>query len=77
MMLAHAAYINGDFALAKAEMSTYLAANEQAGTQPTEDQLRLLASTSLKTNDTAGYVAALERIVVRFPSKEYWADLIY
>ena len=77
LMLGHAAYINNDFALAKAEIATYLAAMEQAGTLPTEDQLRLLASASLKSNDTAGYAATLERIVVRFPTKEYWADLIY
>ena len=77
LILGHAAYINNDFALAKTEIGTYLAANEQAGTPPTEDQLRLLASTSLKSNDAAGYAATLERIVVRFPSKEYWADLIY
>lgn len=77
LMLAHAAYINSDFASAKSEMTTYIATNEQAGTLPTEDQLRLLASSSLKTNDAAGYTATLEKIVVRFPTKEYWADLIY
>ena len=77
LMLGHAAYINNDFALAKTEIGTYLATNEKLGTLPTEDQLRLLASSSLKSNDTAGYAATLERIVVRFPSKEYWADLIY
>ena len=77
LLLGHSAYINNDFATAKTEIGAYLAANEQAGTPATEDQLRLLASAALKAKDTEGYVAALEKIVVRFPSKEYWADLIY
>ena len=77
LLLGHSAYINNDFATAKTEIGTYLAAMELAGTPATEDQLRLWASAALKANDNAGYVAALEKIVVRFPSKEYWADLIY
>ena len=77
LLLAHSAYLSEDFSTAKTEITAVLAAAEKAGTIPPEDQLRLLASSSQKTADNAGYVAALEKLVVRFPNKEYWADLIY
>ena len=77
LLLGHSAYLTNDFATAKTEIAAVIAAGEQAGTQPTEDQLRLLASACLKTSDTSGYVAALEKLAVSFPNKDYWADLIY
>lgn len=77
LLMGHAAYLNGDYAATKIEIGTYLATIEQAGTPATEEQLRLLASAALKSNDIPAYVATLEKIVVRFPSKEYWTDLIY
>ena len=77
LLLGHAAYLTNDFATAKTEIAAVIAAGEQAGTPPAEDPLRLLASACLKTNDAAGYVAALEKLAVRFPNKDYWADLIY
>lgn len=77
LLLGHSAYLNNDFATAKTEIAAVIAAGEKAGTSPTEDQLRLLGSASLKTNDTASYVAVLEKLAVRFPNKDYWADLIY
>ena len=77
LMLGHSAYVTNDFATAKTEIAAVVAAAEQAGTPPPEDQLRLLASASHKTSDTAGYVAALEKLVLRYPKKDYWADLIF
>ena len=77
LMMGHAAYLNGDYATSKNEIGTYLATIEQAGTAATEEQLRLLASAALKSNDLPAYVATLEKIVVRFPTREYWTDLIY
>ena len=77
LMMGHAAYLNGDYATSKNEIGTYLATIEQSGTAATEEQLRLLASAALKSNDLPAYVATLEKIVVRFPTREYWTDLIY
>jgi len=44
--------------------------------KPTEQELQILANCFLKRNDTAGYVAAIERLVVLYPKKEYWTDLL-
>ncbi len=77
VLLGHSAYLTNDFATAKKEIAAVIASSEKEGTPPTEDQLRLLGSASLKTDDTAGYVSVLEKLVVCFPNKDYWADLIY
>jgi hypothetical protein len=77
LLLGHSAYLSNDFATAKSEIAAVIAIGEKAGTPPTEDQLRLLGSASLKTDDAAGYVAVLEKLAVRYPNKDYWADLIY
>lgn len=77
LLLGHSAYLSEDFATAKTEVAAFIAAAEKSGTAVTEDQFRLFASAALKTNDNAGYVAGLEKLVVHFPKKEYWADLIH
>lgn len=77
LLLGHSAHLTGDFATAKREVAIVVAAGEQAGTAPPEDQLRLLANAYLKTEDIPGYVAVLEKLAVRYPKKDYWADLIY
>ena len=46
------------------------------GVTPALDRLQLLASCYIKLNDSAGYVFALEKYLVYYPKKEYWADAI-
>ena len=77
LLLGHSAYLSEDFVTAKTEIGIVVAAAEKAGTPLAEDQLQLLASASHKAKDATSYVAALEKLVVRFPKKDYWADLIY
>lgn len=77
LMFGHAAYITEDFANAFTEISAVIAENEKAGKPVAEDQIRLMASAALKLKNDEGYVAALERLAVAYPKKEYWVDLIY
>src|SRR5205814_9385257 len=41
-----------------------------------EEELQILANCYLRQKDTAGYVAAIEKLVVSYPKKEYWTDLL-
>ncbi len=71
-----ALYLQGKYAEAATEIKVQIAAREKAGEAPSEQELQLLASCALKQDDTAGYVAALEKLVAYAPKKSYWADLI-
>ena len=46
------------------------------GRKPTEEELQILANCFLRQKDTGGYVAAIERLVVHYPKKDYWTDLL-
>lgn len=69
-------YLSGDFAGAAREAGVLVAAIEKSGGKPTEDQLRLLASSLQDSRDMAGYTRALEKLVRHYPTPAYWADLI-
>jgi len=49
---------------------------EDARRRPTEEELQILANCYLRQRDTGGYVAAIEKLVVHYPKKEYWTDLL-
>ncbi len=49
---------------------------ETNGRKPTEEELQILANCYLRQKDTGGYVGAIERLVVYYPKKEYWTDLL-
>ena len=76
-VLVQSHYLNNDFASAAKELNAEFAANEKSGTKPSEDQLQMLATCYLKLNDHAGYASVLERLVIHYPKKEYWADLLH
>jgi len=69
-------YLSGDCAKAGAEAKAAAAAAEKAGRSPSESQLQTWANCASKTNDKAGYVAAIEKLVAYYPKKEYWTDLL-
>jgi tetratricopeptide (TPR) repeat protein len=46
------------------------------GRKPTEDELQILANCYLRQKDTGGYVAAIEKLVIHYPKKQYWTDLL-
>ena len=52
------------------------AAGEDSGRKASEEELQILANCYLRQRDTGGYVAAIEKLVVYYPKKEYWTDLL-
>jgi hypothetical protein len=75
-VLAQSLYLGEDYEGASRELLAQVQADEAAGRAPAQEQLQLLASSSLKRKDNAGYAAALEKIVAHYPTKEAWADLV-
>ncbi len=51
-------------------------AAEESTRRPSEEELQILANCYLKLKDTGGYVSAIEKLVVHYPKKEYWTDLL-
>ena len=41
-----------------------------------EEELQILANCYLRQKDTGGYVNAIEKLVIHYPKKEYWTDLL-
>jgi outer membrane protein assembly factor BamD (BamD/ComL family) len=52
------------------------AAAEDSTRKPSEEDLQILANCFLRQKDTGGYVSAIEKLVVFYPKKEYWTDLL-
>jgi len=46
------------------------------GRKTSEEELQILANCYLRQNDTGGYVSAIEKLVVLYPKKQYWTDLL-
>jgi len=46
------------------------------GRRASEEELQILANCYLKQKDNQGYVSTIERLVVNYPKKEYWTDLL-
>ncbi len=76
LILGHALYLTEDYAGALREIGTFVGDAEKSGKTPPEEQYRLLASTAIKVKDDAAYIGALEKLVVSYPKREYWNDLI-
>ena len=74
--LPQAYYLSGDFKRCAQESAAQIVAAEKAGRTPSEDQLKILASSLVKQNDMAGYTQALEKMVRYYPKPDYWTDLI-
>jgi hypothetical protein len=52
------------------------AVEADSGKKPSEEELQILANCYLRQKDTGGYVAAIEKLVIFYPKKEYWTDLL-
>ncbi len=71
-----AQYHSGDYAAVVGTLKSQMAADAQAGRPSPEITLQLLADSSLKMKDMAGYTAALEMLVQKYPKPTYWTALI-
>lgn len=63
---------SGDYAAIAKEAGAAVQAAEQAGRRPEEGDLLRLADAQQRTNNTAGYVATLEKLALNYPKKDYW-----
>ncbi len=63
---------NGDFAAVAKDAAAAVAAAEQAGRRPDENDLLRLADAQMRTGNTAGQAATLEKLLYSHPKKEYW-----
>lgn len=69
-------YLSGDYATARNELQPIIADAEKAGTAPTQEDLRLLASAASEQKDKPGYLAALDKLVAYYPTDEMWNRVI-
>jgi outer membrane protein assembly factor BamD (BamD/ComL family) len=67
-MLLQSHYLSGDC------NAVSRAANDEA--RASEEELQMLLSCYTRGRDSAGEVATLEKLVVRYPKKDYWANLL-
>ncbi len=74
--LPQALYLAERYEEAARELEAQIAADEAVGEVPPEHQIELLASCALKREDVAAYRQALRKMVMYYPTDEYWMDLI-
>jgi hypothetical protein len=51
-------------------------ASEESTKKASEEELQILARCYLAQKDNAGYVAAIEKLVIHYPKATYWTDLL-
>ncbi len=64
---------SGDYATILRDAQAAVARDEQAGRRPGEDDLLRLADAAKRQNNNAAYSAALEKLVLHYPKKDYWS----
>lgn len=67
---ASALYLAGDYA-------GVVRALQQDAPAADEPSLRMLAGSYAKLSNEAGYQGVLEKLLLQYPKKEYWADALY
>lgn len=75
-LLIQSQYLSGDFGGAAKELTAEIQATEKAGGTPAEARLTLLLNAAQRLNDPNVTAYAMERLVIHYPKKEYWADLL-
>ena len=76
LLLAQSYYLLNDLAKAANVLQEINHADEAAGRVTAESALQLLANCELKLHHNVSMVVALEKLVVHYPKKDYWNDLI-
>jgi hypothetical protein len=67
---------SGDYGAVAKEAAAAIAAAEQGGRRPGEDDLLRLADAQQRLNNPAAQTATLEKLVAYHPKKEYWSALL-
>ncbi|MES2072932.1 MAG: tetratricopeptide repeat protein [Pseudomonadota bacterium] len=76
-LMARILYLQDNFSGAAKQINDMVLADDAAGRTTSQETLRLLASSYQQLKDKNGYRSVLERLVKSYPSKDYWADLLY
>lgn len=76
-LLTQSLYLAGDLAKAARELQADVKAAEEAGKPVPELQLQMLAEIGNRQKDSAGFINAMEKLVAKYPKKEYWLSLVY
>jgi len=50
--------------------------NAESAQKPSEEDFEILRSCYRKENDEAGYVAATEKLILYYPKKQYWNEML-
>jgi tetratricopeptide (TPR) repeat protein len=69
-MLLQSYYLSGDCGAV-----SRVVANDESR-RASEEELQMLLNCYQRSRDNGGYVATMERLVVNYPKKEYWTDLL-
>jgi tetratricopeptide (TPR) repeat protein len=69
-MLLQSHYLSGDCG----SVNRLVAVDESRGVS--EEELQMLLNCYQRSRDNGGYVATMEKLVVHYPKKEYWTDLL-
>jgi len=72
-MQAYLLSTSGDHGAIARDAGAAVAAAEQAGRRPSEEDLLRLANAQKNLNNTAGYAGTLEKLLVYYPKKDYWS----
>jgi len=76
VLLAQSYFLRNDCANAAAALQKFNREDEAAGRVMAESQLQLWANCEMKLNHNAELVKALEKLVIHYPKKSYWTDLV-
>jgi hypothetical protein len=69
-------YLGKDYPAAARELEADFASQRAAGKTPPEQSLRMLASCYNLTKAKDSYFGVIEQLVVAYPKKDYWRELI-
>lgn len=72
-LIAYVQAQSGDYAAVARDAGAAVAAAEQAGRKPAEDDLLRLADAYQRTNNAGGHATALEKLILHYPKKDYWS----
>ncbi len=75
-MLTQAYFQTNDCANATKDANAEIRAAEKAGRAPHEGNLQLVANCASKKTDKTEYIAAMEKLAMNYPKKEYWLDVM-
>lgn len=76
LMIAQAYYLTQDYAKAATAVNQVIDAAAKAGKPVKEDWLQLAMSAEFKLGDMAAVQKSLKSLVARYPSAEYWQQLL-